>query len=166
MASPKTSTPNIGFTLIEVLVVLGILVVLFGFGAALGLDAFRRYAFHNERDLLVAVMQKARSQSVSNLCLGAGCTGGRPHGVNFTSGGYTLFQGPSYAARDAGVDENYQTSYSINFSPSSFSEVVFHQLAGSASTTPVNVWNLDLSDTAGETSTITVNSEGRIFWTN
>lgn len=176
MALPRTCTRNLflpsfdgkedrsraGFTLIEILIVLGILAILSGFGLVASLDAYRGYSFRNERNTMVSVLQKARSQAISNICLGSGCTDGKPHGVAFQAGQYIIFQGSGYAARDQAVDQIVAVNYALTFAPGSLPEVVFSQLSGDAA--PAGT--ITLTDEAGHSSVISINSEGQISWTN
>lgn len=152
-----------GFTLLEVLVVIGIMTMLGGFALIVSMDVYRGFAFRTERDMLVSVLYKARNQSMSNVCLGAGCIDGSPHGVYVSTGQYVIFQGTSYATRDTAVDEVIVASNAAaSIAPHSLSEVVFTQLSGIAS--PVGT--IGLIDTAGHVSTTTINSEGQISWSN
>lgn len=152
-----------GFTLLEVLVVMGIMSILGGFALIVSLDVYRGFAFRTERDMLISVLHKARSQSMNNMCLGTGCTDGKPHGVHVSTGAYIVFQGASYASRDVAVDEVVPAeNAAARITPGSLSEVVFAQLSGSAA--PVG--SIGLTDSAGHISTTTINSEGQITWTN
>ena len=155
-----------GFTLIELLVVMGILGVVGTFSLIGSIDNYRNFSARNERDAFVAALEKARSQSINNLCLGVPCTDGKAHGVHLESGRYTLFQGDSYATRDVAFDEVTTPSYRVDFPAGSFSEVVFSQLSGDAAVTPALAWSATIKDQALHSSTVTLNSEGRISWTN
>ncbi|HEY9585496.1 MAG TPA: prepilin-type N-terminal cleavage/methylation domain-containing protein [Candidatus Paceibacterota bacterium] len=150
-----------GFTLIEILVVVALLATISGFGLIVGMDSYRGYAFRADRDTLVSLLQRARSQSINNICIGASCTNGKPHGVfiDATSGQYILFQGAAYATRDSVVDE--VTGVSPLVKHSGLTEVVFAQLSGDASSTG----DIILSGTAGQVSTTSVNAVGQIAWT-
>lgn len=156
-----------GFTLLEVLVVIGILTLVAGAGTFFGLESVRGNSFRNDRDMLVAVLQKARSQSTSNMCFGSGCSGGKSHGVRVESGQYVIFQGADWASRDSAVDE----AISINTGTVTVSgplgvvpyDVVFAQLSGDANPATAEI---TVVDTAGHSSLISINGEGRIAWTN
>src|SRR5271154_5232788 len=100
-----------GFTLLEILVVMGILTVVAGFGLALSLDGYRDYLFRDERDTVIGALQKARSQAINNVCLGSGCSDGVPHGVFLQNSQYTIFQGASYAGRNGSVDQILPSNY-------------------------------------------------------
>ena len=168
MALPKTSTLEQGFTLIEIIVVMAMLAMIGSLTLIASLQSFYSSSFRDERDAIVTTLFKARAQAVNNICLGAAgaCTDGRPHGVHFAAGVYTIFQGASYATRDTIADQTFTPSYSISLAPGSFSDVVFEQLSGDATTSPMGVWTLNLQDSTSKTSTITLNSEGQIIWTN
>lgn len=154
---------NTGFTLIEVLIVLGIFSVLGGIGVFASLDTYRGYAFRSERDTLVSLLAKARSESMSNICLGAGCVGGKTHGVLVTADEYILFQGISSTMRNQDVDERVPIVYrGLMVASSSLVEVVFSQLSGDVAATGT----ITLIDAVGHNSVIGISQEGRISWTN
>lgn len=169
-ASPKgeafsngAGTLNAGFTLLEVMVVMGLIAIVGSVGLYFGLDAFRGYSFHSDRDLLVVALQHARAQAVSNICLNdptSPCTDGRPHGVHVGAGTYALFQGGSYATRDTTIDVTIEMS--PNTVVGGVSEIVFKQLSGDVSTPG----DITLSEGTGRTSVISIGSEGQIIWIN
>ena len=155
-------TSQSGFTLVEALVVMGILSMLGGLGLFLNLDTYRSLMFRSERDTLISAILKARSQSMNNICIGAGCTDGKPHGVFITKGKYVIFQGQSYASRDTAIDEAlYAQNDTVGFTSPSY-EIVFAQLSGSVAT-PIDI---GFNDGAMHYSTTSINTEGRVSWTN
>lgn len=159
MASHKIFTPK-GFTLVEILVVIGLLVIVGGLSLITSMEDYRGYGFRGERDTLITLLHKARSQAINNICIGA-CSNGKPHGVHLEPGRYIIFQGSGYAAadHDAAVDE---TTPARNLTISvTGPDVVFSALA--ATSTPAT---LTISDGSGHTSIITIGSEGQILWTN
>ena len=159
MSRSQTKKLNLGFTLIEILVVLGIITIVGSMSMIMGVDDYRRQLFRSDRDVLITALQHARSQAVSSICLGTGCTGGKPHGVYIGPDSYVMFQGTSYATRDMDVDIVIDADGSTL--QGGISEVVFEQLSGDA------LLNGDIMLTNGErTSVITVGSEGQIIWTN
>lgn len=158
----KKKTP--GFTLIEILVVIGLFTIVGSLALIVSMDDYRGFSTRNERDTLISILQRARSQSINNMCFGAFCTDGKSHGVHITSDSYTIFQGVSFAARDMDVDEVI-TIEDKGITLSGFTDVVFNALSGDATTAPLEVWSLALIDSSGRVSTITVNSKGRITWT-
>ena len=158
-SSTTQNISNKGFTLIEVLVVLGILTVVGSFSIIMGVDSYRGQLFRSDRDVLITALQHARSQAVGNICLGSGCTGGKPHGVYISPDTYVMFQGTSYAARDVAVDAVLDATPSVI--QSGITEVVFKQLSGDVLTTG----DIILTE-ENHVSTITIGSEGQIIWTN
>jgi prepilin-type N-terminal cleavage/methylation domain-containing protein len=150
-----------GFTLFEFLIVVAILSVVGGAGLVYGMDAFRAGAFRSDRATLHALLWRARSQAMNCVCLGSGCADARPHGVYINSalGTYTLFQGESYATRDAEVD--YVVAASPVVTRSGISEVVF-----AARTAIPNVLGDIVLSGGGRVSTTTIGQEGRIRWTH
>ena len=142
---------NNGFTLIEILVVIGILVILSSLGLLVSLDFYRSYAFNSERDLLVAALQKARSQSMANINQSA-------HGVQVNSGAeYVIFEGSAYSAGNAA---NFSMPADPSVSSSGDSEIVFEQLSGKVAAQK----QVTLTDPKGRSAQITINPEGGIEW--
>jgi Tfp pilus assembly protein FimT len=150
-----------GFSLIEILVVMGMLTIIGALGLFMSMDSYRSYAFRNERNIVVSALQRARSQAVSNVCMGATCTDGKPHGVHVVTGQYVIFQGASYATRDAGYDQVINAN-TPNVSISGLSEVVFAQLSGEVATPG----SITVGDNVGHSSVITINSVGQVVWSN
>ena len=153
-----------GFTLVELMVVIGLAAVFFAFTVVVGLDSYRGDGFRSERDSIVTALQTARSQAINNVCSGSGCNGGKPHGVAISGGNYIIFQGSSYAGRDAAFDQIIGSRYTVNFIGSTVSEVVFTQLSGDAS--PAGTIKINDPARPGSTSTVSINSVGQISWTN
>jgi len=167
MASQSNLHPtNRAFTLLEVMIVMALVVVVGAFGLMLGMDSYRGYAFHSDRETLVAALQHARSQAVGNVCIGTSCAHGMPHGVYIDAAHsqYVIFEGESYATREADVDAAIDGSPTMT--RSGISEIVFAQLSGNASSPSPTPWEIVLTDRAGRTSTTTIESEGRIWWTH
>lgn len=165
MRSPAASIHKArGFTLIEVLIVIGMLAIVGGMGLVVSMDSFRNYSLKDERDVVVSALQKARSQSINNMCFGPGCTDGKAHGVKILAGQYVIFQGASYATRNVALDE-VQSSVYAAATATGLNEVVFAPLSGNATTLPAGTWTLTVADGAGN-SVITIGAEGQIRWTH
>jgi prepilin-type N-terminal cleavage/methylation domain-containing protein len=153
MASHRTSTANRGFTLIEISVALGIMMLLFTLGTLMSLDAFRGYTFRSERETIVSVLVRARSHSMANI-------DGSSWGVCFRSGKYVLFKGVTCTTpqvSDEEFDANAGVASASNFS-STFPTVVFAQLSGQTSAASIQITE------EGRTSSISLNHEGTIIW--
>jgi Tfp pilus assembly protein FimT len=161
ISSPDKRTGESGISVIEILLVMGIVSVIAAFSMSFSLDSYREYSFRNSRDMLVSVLEKARSQSINNICLGSACSNGKSHGVHLQSGSYVIFQGPNWAGRDTNLDETIQIdSPAIQISGT---DIVFLQLSGDTSSAGGTI---TMSDITGHISVITANAEGRIAWTN
>ena len=143
----------------ELVIVIGLLTAIVGISMLASIDMYRAHLFRGDRDMLIGVLQKARSRAMNNICLGSGCSDGKPHGVHFEAGEYVLFQGTSYSASDP-LNEHF--SVNDNVAISGLADVVFSQLSGDAA--PEG--DITIADDAGHTSVITVNNEGQILWTN
>jgi prepilin-type N-terminal cleavage/methylation domain-containing protein len=150
-----------GFTLTEVIITLAIFGALGSLSVIVGFSSYRGFIFREERDTLVMALEMARSQAVNNVCLGSGCSGGKPHGVEIFSGQYLVFQGNSYAARDSAYDQSLPASSLVSHSGAT--EVDFAQVGGQAQTLPPSTPSVILSD-ANHSAAISINSEGRIDW--
>lgn len=148
-----------GITMLEVVVVMAIFILVTGFTLLFTMDAFRGSTFQSDRDLFVALLQRARAQSISNICNAAGCTDGKPHGVKINGSTYVLFEGESFAARDASADSLFDASVAVTRSGDT--EVVFTQLAGTTTVAREFVFK-----NSEHISTTTVWTNGRIFWTH
>lgn len=151
-----------GFSLIELVVVLGIVVTIAGMGLIMTMEEYRGYAFRSQRDVLVASLLRARSQSMNTICLGAGCVGGVPHGVEILNNRIIIFQGSDYLHRDTAVDEEILFSYlGGRISPPPPTEVVFESQNGDVLHDVNFVYQDDLRH-----STISINTEGAVWWTH
>jgi prepilin-type N-terminal cleavage/methylation domain-containing protein len=156
---PKNSS---GFTLMEVLVVMAIFILIAGIALYVSMDSYRSFVFRSERDTIINVLQRARSQAVSNVCLGA-CNGndGQKHGVHFDTAGkkYVIFQTTSnYIGRDISVDLVVPiNSSTMVFTPNPPADIIFNRLDGSTTG-----GSFAISETAAHSSQIIVNAEGQI----
>ena len=138
-----------GFTLVEVLVVIAIMVILMGITAPFLVSAYNDYQFRSERDLAVSLIRRARAYSMAG-------TNGKDHGLKIASSSYVIFEGTSYAARDTAKD--IIDSRNTNITITGASEIVFSYLTGRSSTAI-----LVLSDGIS-TASASVNTEGLISW--
>ena len=164
MVSHSISTHDKGFTLVEILVTVAILLIIIGFGLFLSFDFYKNFAFHSEETTIVSMLQKARGQSMNNI-------DEMRHGVHFFDNGgkltYRLFECQSACTVYSGSsssDFDMVSSYnsSITF-PSLPFDVIFDQLSGSCINCQTSNIDLHLVDNA-KSYDITINSEGTIDW--
>ena len=146
----KLSECNLGFTIIEVVVVIAVLMLLAGLGLWTSLDFYRTYALNSEQSMAVSLLSMARARAMNNV-------NQSPHGLFITSTEYVLFQGSSYALRNVWYDEKTPIAYVVSLS--GIQEVVFAPLTGEVITTG----DIVLSERR-KSVTITINNEGRIAW--
>ena len=162
--SPLRKNNQGGFTLIEMIIVLALITIVGGLGLYFGLDNLKGYSFHSDRDVLVSLLQHARSEAISNICRGEDCTDGKHHGVFVRPpehpDSYVVFQGENYINRDQDYDITIDVSNSTYVS--GMTEIIFERLSGNATT----IGDINLTDDRNHTSTISINSEGQILWTN
>ena len=167
MASLRTSTPKArglargtakGFTLMEMLIVMGIVLVIASAPLFIDLTNFRMDAFRAERSAIVSILQKARADALNNI-------NQEPHGVAFFPAdhpqSYVVFEGASYAASDPAKREVTNMNYPITFGATSPTEIVFSQLDAATGFTGDIVLN---DPQRGASVAITVNREGAISW--
>src|SRR3989344_5669301 len=145
----KRSLPLTGFTLIEIMIGLGLLVIIISLGLFLSMDLYRSYAFRSEQDTVLSIMHRARTRSLSNI-------NQSPHGVHFEADKYVMFEGAVFDPLDTS-NEEFQTSGVVSHSPATL-DTVFDQLTGNTSS------GILVLSGQGRTATISFNSEGRIDW--
>jgi prepilin-type N-terminal cleavage/methylation domain-containing protein len=156
----KIFIPNRGFSLIELLVVMGLLAILGSFSLMVSMENYRGSSFAESQATLVSALQKARSQALFGVCIGSGCTAGQPHGVHIDSNQLVLFQGTTYNADDP--NNEYLPVQSAGITFSGIHDVVFTEFSGDA--TPAGA--IVSSDTVGHISTTTIGSDGQIMLSN
>jgi len=137
--------------LIEMLLVLALVSLVAGLGLPITIDAYRNNNLRSEQDLLVGLLQKARSQSMHNI-------NQKAHGVYVAQSPvrYLLFQGDSYASRDSAEDISFPAN--PHYELSGLHEVVFSQLSGTSTV----VGDIFFSNGVRSSFAIGINSEGQI----
>lgn len=162
MALPRIYI-NRGISLIEVIVAIGLIGLI---GSVIGnthMNEYFQYSFKDEHMTLVSSLQKARSQSMHNICLGNACSEGLPHGIHFKEKYYVIFQGESYDPNDP---QNEKILFEKQTRVMGPSDIVFAQGSGNTSTSPFFTWDIVLDRGNGYRATTTVNEEGLISWTH
>ncbi len=137
-----------GFTIIELLVSIAILVGISGLGLFVSIDFYKSYILNSERDIVVSILQSARNYSITNI-------NESKHGVYFNPTEYVIFQGNSYATRTIIYDENIKVNPGITHT--GLQEIIFQQLTGEPAITGDIVLNNSVRSLI-----ISVQNEGRI----
>lgn len=86
--------PNIGFTLIEVMITVGIITVLAGLSGPMANIFLSRNELHTEAFKMTDALRRAKAQSMYAV-------EDSVWGVRFTASDYTVFRGPVYNPADA-----------------------------------------------------------------
>jgi prepilin-type N-terminal cleavage/methylation domain-containing protein len=139
-----------GFSILELVVVIGILTILLGLGTLYSSDFYQRTIIESEKDQIVSLLWRARSRALNNV-------NQTDHGLLLGSSTYVVFQGTSSAARNTALDENFPVSSGINLSGAS--SVVFR----SPDALPAATGTISVSNGI-KTYSITINGEGGIDW--
>jgi len=137
-----------GFTFIEVLVVLAIVIILLTLSVPLGIHFYKSQQLDTTVEGVIQALRRARLQATTQSEHSFGVFLGEGY-----SGQYVLFRGDSYKNRDD--EEVFEISPDIFFS--GLSEVVFSKLDGK----PSDVGNIYLTN-GYATRTININELGRI----
>lgn len=140
-----------GFTLVEIVIAMAILVIIAGSGFYAGFGQFQSYSLRTDRDTVVSLLQKARSRAMNNI-------GQVKHGFSIQGSNYVVFEGSSYATRNVGADQIIPKSSLVSLS--GVSEVIFDQLTGDVST---GAGSITLT-VAEADQIITINNEGGLSW--
>lgn len=140
---------NQGLTLIEIMVVVGILIIVISFGVIVDFSSFTSSAFQTEESKIISVLQRARSRSMANMF-------DITHGVCYIAPNYVIFQGNTCAAGEI-VPANINIA---SHSSTVFPTVVFEQLTGNRNTPNDTIHITDSVKSAD----IIINDEGTINW--
>jgi prepilin-type N-terminal cleavage/methylation domain-containing protein len=129
MASRRTCIHSHGYTLIELLIVVGLVLMLIAIALFTDLHNYLGDAFRGERRMLVTVLQTARADALNNVDQAS-------HGVALHPADhpqdYVTFEGDDYDASDPSSRRVFIATYPTDIDPSSPSEIVFCQLSGDA----------------------------------
>lgn len=145
-----------GFTILEMLVAIGVVTMLGGALTFVDLNNYRGDAFRSERDTLVTSLQTARADALNNIRQERHGVAIHPDGYD----GYVVFEGDSYASSTLRTE--VPASYGVNLTAGTPSEIIFDQLSGNANYANANIVMVDPDRHA--TTTITINHEGAIMW--
>lgn len=139
-----------GFTLLEVLLSVGIIILLAGLSAPVYMS------FSNRNDLDIATQSLAETLRRAET-YARGVKADDQWGVAVHSGGITLYKGASYAARDTSYDEDTSVSSALTFG--GLSEVVFAKLdAAPSATGDITITQPNTNDS----KTVSINAKGMV----
>ncbi len=113
-----------GFTLVELIVVIGAAILIAAFTMPVGFRFFQTQRLDEATMNILWTIRRANNQAISQK-------NDRAYGVKFLPGLYTLFQGDSYALRVLSYDENFDLP--VGISVTGIDEVSFSKLNGTPS---------------------------------
>ncbi len=137
-----------GFSLMELIIVMGMTVFLVGLSAAIGTQAIKNAEFDRVRELVRGELATAQADTI-------GGTLDDTWGVRFFPNAVTRYRGASYAARQTAYD--IQTVFSNAVSVTGTADVVFTRPKG----LPLAAASIVISD-GTHVATTTVNAAGAI----
>lgn len=140
-----------GFTLIEVLIVIGLVLIVASMGLFASMHDVGRSHARTERDTLVSLLTTARARALANV-------NESPQGLCINTEKIILFETGSYNPTHTSNRE-MQRDASIEISGPH--EIVFEQLTGNVA---VGVGTMAISGGAPPIYTIELNRVGRIDW--
>lgn len=125
-ASLYEKKAEMGFTLIELLLVVAITLAVSSFMFPLSISFYRMQMLDETEESIASLLRKAQTFSVTGKNDSA-------YGVKILDDAYVLFEGETYASRDAAKDEAYPFASTI--SVSGLSEVTFLPFSGEPTAT-------------------------------
>lgn len=143
-----------GFTLIEILVVIGIFGVIIAFSMTINLSNFTINTFSAEQSKLISVLERARSHAMANMFESK-------YGFCYDTGDYIIFH--DGICDKSLTDETVVANANIASHPSTIfpTKIVFNQLSGN--TDSISDIVIHLTDGIKSTD-IKINNEGVIKW--
>lgn len=136
-----------GFTLLEVILVISTLVLLAGLGTPIAFSNYLKNNLHDGASTTVAALRFAHTNALAGKY-------DAPWGVKIANNQITVFQGPSFDARNDDFDTPIQLPGGL--STDGISEVVFAKITG----TPNQPGDVILGTEDGDVKTITINEFG------
>ena len=139
-----------GVTLIEIIVVIGILIVIISFGIIVDFSSLTFGTFQTEESKIISVLERARSRSMANMF-------DTTHGVCYLAPNYVIFRGTCIV----GASTNELILANTNIAENSgtiFPTLVFDRLTGNTTEDIIIITD------GVKTKEITINNEGAINW--
>ena len=139
-----------GFTLLEIMIVIGLFALLVGISIPFGLDVYRSYVLISETRNMVSFLRRAETLSFTN-------TRNDSYGVMIMNDRFVVFRGASFATRDTAFDEEYLRSPLVTVS--GIAHIVFAAVTGR----PDIMGTTTFSNGVNE-QTVFINEHGTLFW--
>lgn len=137
-----------GFTLLELLLVVGAAILIGALTVPIGVHFFQSQTLDETASSILSTLRRAQNQAIYQK-------NDNSFGIKFLAGSYVLFQGDSYESRIQSEDESFSLPGGIT--TSGIDEVVFAKLTGIPNTTGT------LTITLGNDSqTLDINAQGKI----
>lgn len=111
-----------GFTLMEILVIVSIIVILSAIGVLQFMEMRDRAELTSTARTLVAHLEESKSRAVAGLY-------GDSHGIHITSDAYTQFSGDTYDLDDE-TNQVHEISDGLTLDTSGDSDVIFARITG------------------------------------
>jgi len=140
-----------GFTLLEVLLSVAIIAMI----AGLGTPIYQSLQIRNDLDVSKNIITQSLNRA---QILSTASDSDATWGLFIQGGSITLFQGTSYASRNASFDEVFELPSSIT--PSGISEIVYDKLTGQ----PQVIGTITLTSNINESRNITINEKGSLTY--
>lgn len=135
-----------GFSLTELLLVIGLLLFLFSFAVPVGMNFYRNRTSQELSIKILSNLRQAQNQAFYQK-------GDSAYGVKFRSDSYILFKGTDYTE---GVSFNQVFDLPDNAEVTGIDEIVFSKMDGVSSSETLEVKRF------GKTNEIIINEEGKI----
>jgi type II secretory pathway pseudopilin PulG len=123
-----------GFTLLEILLAIGIISFLLVAIIPLGLDFYKNQELDTQTQFLIQTLRRAQLKAMSSEL-------DSPFGIRINNQNYVLFKGNSYLTRDTPYDEIFDLPQIIK--SSGLSEVVFSKFEGKSNATGNIILSID-----------------------
>jgi len=145
---PQDRAKSAGFTIFELLVVIGASILIAGLTVPVGVRFYQTQILDDTTSVIMTTLRRAQSQAEFQK-------NDSSFGVKFLTGSYVLFQGDSYAGRTISEDEIFSLSGNVN--TSGVDEVVYAKLTGIPSLAGTLTVALD-----NDSQTININLQGKV----
>jgi len=164
----KRITKRRAFTILEITLVLGILVILIALTIVLSVNAIGRSSLQSTENLLVQTLRRAQSLAQNNVQGSPWgvyiCTGPTP-GTGCTTVSVVLFQGTTFDTFNPSTDQAFELNAQVTFAGGLYTSMIagsrpgiaFEQITGEPSLNGVIEFALN-----GEDRRVTVSSKGLV----